>query len=217
MVEKTFSMWSTLSGYTLKWCGQIRLSNSESSGVSGISDILGTRLLQVLLCLWQISPDDSEISDPYLLLQVSLCICPTEHPFAILENSTLRRDWNFDLCLHQVSLVIQPVDLKLWVSPGFSTQSDCSQMKNLKEQNWPGSSPLALILPCSWILFAIFRCKQFSWNFLAWQRELKWLMLNKIRRVFHSSRVKFPFCQYVSNLVCGVHVACVMNVRKQTC
>ena len=37
-------------------------------------NILGIQLLQVLLCLWQISPDDSEISDPCLLLQVSLCL-----------------------------------------------------------------------------------------------------------------------------------------------
>ena len=64
-------------------------------------NILGIQLLQVLLCLWQISADDSEISDPCLLLQVSLCSCPLEHPFAILENSALRRDWNFDWCLHQ--------------------------------------------------------------------------------------------------------------------
>ena len=71
-------------------------------------DILAIQLLQVLPCLWTV-----------------------EHPFEILKNSTLRRDWNFDLRLHQVSLIIQPVDLKLWVSPGFSTQSDCSQMKNL--------------------------------------------------------------------------------------
>ena len=37
-------------------------------------NILGIQLLQVPLCLWQISPDDSEISDPCLLLQVSLCL-----------------------------------------------------------------------------------------------------------------------------------------------
>ena len=35
--------------------------------------------------------------------------------------------------------------------------------------------------------------------------ELKWLMLNKHKRWFHSSRVKFP-CQYVCELVLGVNV-----------
>ena len=60
-----------------------------------------------------ISPDDSDTSGPYLLLQVSLCLCPAEHPFAILDNTTLRRDWNFDLRLLQVSLRIQSVDLEL--------------------------------------------------------------------------------------------------------
>ena len=71
-------------------------------------DILGIQVLQVLLCIF--SPD-SETSDLYLLLQVFPCLCPVEHPFAIPENSTLRRDWNF--LRRQVSLRIQLVDLKL--------------------------------------------------------------------------------------------------------
>ena len=54
-------------------------------------------MLQVHLCMF--SPDDSDTSGPYLLLQVSLCLCPVEHPFAILENSTLRRDWHFCFAL----------------------------------------------------------------------------------------------------------------------
>ena len=53
----------------------------------------------VLLCSWLISPDDSETSDLYLLLQVLLCLWTVEHPFSILENSTLRRDWNFFFAL----------------------------------------------------------------------------------------------------------------------
>ena len=36
--------------------------------------------------------------------------------------------------------------------------------------------------------------------------ELNWLMLNKHKRYFHSSRVKFPFGQYVCELDFGVNV-----------
>ena len=61
-------------------------------------DIFGIQMLQVFLCL--ISPDDSDTSGPCLLLQVSLCFRPVEHLFAILENSTLRRDCDL---LRQVS------------------------------------------------------------------------------------------------------------------
>ena len=43
---------------------------------------------------------------------------------------------------------------------------------------------------CSCILFAILSVQLIKLKFLAHQRELKWLMLNKRRRSFHSSRVK---------------------------
>ena len=66
------------------------------------------------------SPDDSGTSGLYLSLQVLQGKNPEEHPFAILENSTLRRDWNFFFFfLRQVSLSTQSVDLRLCVSPDF--------------------------------------------------------------------------------------------------
>ena len=45
---------------------------------------------------------------------------------------------------------------------------------------------------CSCILFAILLVQLIKLKFLAQQRELTWLMLNKWRRLFHSSRVKLP-------------------------
>ena len=45
---------------------------------------------------------------------------------------------------------------------------------------------------CSCILFAIVVVQLFKLKFLVQQVELKWLMLNTRRRMFHSSRVKFP-------------------------
>ena len=76
----------------------------------------------------------------------------------------------------------------------------------------PSSSPLALILPimlspsCSCILFAIVSVQLAKLKFWAQQRELKWLMLNKQKRWFHSSRVKLinsllSICQQVGSCV----------------
>ena len=44
--------------------------------------------------------------------------------------------------------------------------------------------------------------------------KLKWLMLNKHKRWFHSSRVKFLFGQYVCELVIGVNI-CYLNLGVQ--
>ena len=63
-------------------------------------------MLQVPLDSQLISSKASETADLGLLLHKStLCFWTVEHPFWHLANSTLRRDWNFDLCLHQVSLI----------------------------------------------------------------------------------------------------------------
>ena len=53
-------------------------------------DILCIQMLLVPPC--KISPDDSSTSGLHLSLQVSLYSNPVEYLFAILENSTLRRD-----------------------------------------------------------------------------------------------------------------------------
>ena len=74
-------------------------------------DILGILVRQVSLYLQ--SPDNSGVPGVFLSRQVSLNIHPVEHPFAILENSTLRPDWNFFFFLRQVSLNIQSVDQML--------------------------------------------------------------------------------------------------------
>ena len=77
-------------------------------------DILSILVLQA--SLYRQSRDNSGIPGLCLLWQVFLYRHPVKQPFAILENSTLRRDWNFVLILRQVSLNIHSVDLRLWVS-----------------------------------------------------------------------------------------------------
>ena len=96
----------------------------------------------------------------FLERQVSSYLRPELHLLAILENPTLRLDC---VLWRQVSLYLTNLlDKVLWVSPGFSTQSDSAQSKNLSRQVRPGSSSSALTLPryccllfCSCILFAI--------------------------------------------------------------
>ena len=70
--------------------------------------------------------------------------------------------------------------------------------RTCSRENWSGSSPLAWISPQScfpsdWsgILFAILSVQLITLKFLVLQVELKWLMLNKWRRLFHSSCAKF--------------------------
>ena len=180
-------MWPTLSCVFLKRCGPIRLSSSEpseSSGVSGLSGypwypVATSSPVHMIDLSWRF-----KTSDLYLLLQVSLCLWTVEHPLAILENSTLRRDWNFDLCLHQSSLKIQPVDLKLWVPQ--------ASRRDRTVHRWrPCGRKLVRVIAvgldfatilfssfCSCILLAILSVQLSKLKFLVQHGELKWLMLN---------------------------------------
>ena len=100
--------------------------------------------------------DNSDTSGPYLLLQVSLCLRPIEHLFAILENSKLRRDWNFDLRLHQV-LPDNPIyRLGALSIPGLLDAIGLFTDEELVEtKKRPGSSPLAWISPQSCFLLLV--------------------------------------------------------------
>ena len=154
-------------------------------------DVQSSPLPQGSLC-WRILPADSESSGPCPLPQVSLCWITVEHLFAILENPTLRRDWNFDLRLHQASLIIQ--------RPRASRRNrtvhrwrTCSNRAGQVHPHWPGFSHNPVLF---WLFLHPLRhpfgdaAELIKLRFLAQQRELKWLMLNKQRRLFHSSRVK---------------------------
>ena len=85
-----------------------------------------------------------------------------------------------------------------WVSPDFWAQSDFSRMRDLSEHEKTGSSLWISILPHIFLLLLLlhhFRHRvgaAYQVGLLAQQVEMKWLMLNKWRRLFHSSRVKFP-------------------------
>ena len=52
---------------------------------------------------------------------------------------------------------------------------------------------------CSCILFAIVLAQLINLDFLAQQMELTWLLVNKWRRLFHSSRVKLPLVKMSAN------------------
>ena len=108
----------------------------------------------------------------------SLYLRPEMHLFVVLENSTLRRR-DYDLLRQVYPYFTNMFDSALWVSPDFSTQSDCSQSKNLSTQTRPSSlSTLTLSRSCSLPVLAS----------LAQQRKLKWPMLT---RLGHNSFVFF--------------------------
>ena len=179
------------------WYTKMMWPNSKFLGVLNLLNlrefldflnILDIQFLQVLLCLWQNSHDNSETSDPCLLLQVFLCLWTVEHPFATLENSTLRRDWNFDLRLHQVSLTIQPVDSKLWVSPGTDEELAGTELVKF----------IAVGLDFATILFSSYcSCIHFAILFGA---------VNQNEILGTAKRAEILYCQYVCKLVFGVDI-----------
>ena len=67
---------------------------------------------------------------------------------------------------------------------------------------------------CSCILFAILSVQPNKLKFLAQQRELKWLMLNKQRSLFPFVTCKINFGQNVFELMFGVNVP-DLNLRIQ--
>ena len=113
--------------------------------------------------------------------------------------------------------MIHPVDFKLLSIPGLLDAIGLFTDEELVATELVRFTTIGLDLAtilfssdCSCILFAILSVMQLSkLRFLAQQRELKWLMLNKQRRLFQSARVKCPFCQYVYRLVFGVNVPCL--------
>ena len=132
---------------------------------------------------------------PFLLRQVSPWLCPSTrqgvHLSVALENSTLRRILNFfSSCfrflrsyeypqlLDAIGLFEDEELVGTWEDRFVAVDFDFATLL---------SSPF-----CSCILFAIVFAQLIKLEFLAQQVELKWLMLNKWRRLFHSSRVKLP-------------------------
>ena len=112
------------------------------------------------------------------------------HLAASHENSTLRRVWIFFFPWRQVSL-------KQWVSPGLLMEPDLSRMRKLaetiKDRFIAIGFDFATILSsslCSCILFAIVLEQPIKLEFSAQRVELKWLMMNKWKKLFHWSRVK---------------------------
>ena len=84
--------------------------------------------------------------------------------------------------------------------PGlFDATGFCSSRTNLSRHWKPDSSSSALTLPRSCLLRPVlasfspsFIVQLVKLNFWKQQNKLKWLMLNRWGRLFHSSRVKFP-------------------------
>ena len=199
--RRLFSMWCTQTGDTWKWCGQVRLSGSESSESSGVSGSPGYSLypddtgspVQNLSGWFRYFWSSSVATGPPVLMNSWASFC---HP------------WELDAA--------SGLELRFHLTPGFPEDPIC----RLEALSIPGLfdaiglftdeelvetvdvrfiavgfdfATILLSSFCSCILFAIVSVQQVKLKFWAQQRELKWMMLNRWRRFLHSSRVKVPF------------------------
>ena len=153
-----------------------------------------------------------------LSLRVSSYFHPELHLFNTLENSTLRLDW---ILLLQVSLYLSNhFDRVPWVSPGFLTQSDFAESKNLLRQVRPDSTS-ALTLPQSFPLLSVLA--SFSPSFpcscsrlKSWKAAERAEMadVKQMKKIVPLITCEVPFCQHACELVFGVDVL-DLNLRFQ--
>ena len=188
-------MRGTTAGDLWKLCGHFLLPTLEFSEVPELLDASG---FPVTSFSWLLQDSDSENShdpDVCLLRQVSLQLCPSTrqgmHLSASLEDSTLRRVLNFFFPLHQVSLNLSIPGL----FDAIGSFADEELTETVEDRFVTVGFDFATSLSssfCSCMMFAIVLVQLIKLEFLAQQVELKLLMLNKWRRLFHSSRVKLP-------------------------
>ena len=136
----------------------------------------------------------------------SLCWWTVEHLFANLENSALRLDCNFDLRLHQASLIIQPVDLKLWVSLGISTHSVCPPIRTGQvHHHWPGFSHNSVLF---WLFLHPFRHhfgETKEAEILGAAKRAEMADVEQTEKIIPFVPCEVSFCQFVCHLVFGVN------------
>ena len=161
-------------------------------------DILGILGGQVSLYLQNLQ-DSSSVPGLLLSRQVSLYLRPVEHLFAILENSTLRRHWNF---LRQVSLNLTNLFDKVLLSiPGLFDAIGLFTVEEFVETETArfivvGFDLASILLSpfCSCILFA------------RAQQRAEMADVKQIKKIVPLMACEIPFCQYVCKLVFGVDV-----------
>ena len=165
-------------------------------------DILGR---QSSLCLPNLQ-GNSGVHGLLLSRRVSSYLHPELYLFAIFENSTLRRDCDL---LRQVSLYLTYLfDRVLRVSPGFSTQSDCS-VEELVETETDRlivvGFDFATIL-VSFLLSHPFRHRSGAASQPEILSTTERADVKQIKKIVPPTACESPFCQYVCKLVLGVDI-----------
>ena len=199
--SRRLSVWGAQFGDVWKWCGQIRLSVSESSESLEFPDLLDILCIQMLQgppvhnfsrwfrYLWSLSVATS--SSVLKSNRASVC-----HPWGLNAAS----GWEFRVDFTPKFPEDPICRLEALSIPGLFDAIGLFTDEELVETETArfidvGLDFATILLSsfCSCILFATVSVQLVKLKFLAQQRELKWLMLNKRRRLFHSSRVKFPY------------------------
>ena len=191
-------MWGKKSGKKRKWCGQIRLLGFESPEFSGILEFPEHPWCSVVT-----------IATSFPVLTGSSCrfrvfwSVSVAASVSVLKNSwaSLCHPWELDAAsglefwfMISSGLPDNPLSIPgLLDAIGLNTDEELAATELV---NFITTGvDLATFLfssDCSCILFANFLVQLIKLEFLAQQRKLKWLMLKKQRRFFHSSHMKCP-------------------------
>ena len=189
-------MRGTTAGDLWKLCGHFLLPTLEFSEVPELLDASG---FPVTSFSWLLQDSDSENSHDSWRLSVAagfhatLSIDPPRYASFSLPWE-LDAAWGFEFLLFPC--IRFPW---IWVSPGLfdaiGSFADEELAETVEDRFVTVGFDFATILSssfCSCMMFAIVLVQLIKLEFLAQQVELKLLMLNKWRRLFHSSRVKLP-------------------------
>ena len=192
-------MWGTAVGDTWKLCGHFLLPALENPWISWISWTSGCNRFPCYFFLMFV-PWFRLRKFPWFLT----FICRGKF-LRHFSHQTAK------VCIFQLSLRTWRC-VRFWISScprvrfpcrcfeypwAFSTQSGASRMRNsrLDVRFIAVGFEFPTILSssfCSCILFAVVLGKLVKLKFWSQQVELKWMMVNKLRKMFHSSHVKLP-------------------------
>ena len=226
MIENTFSMWSAQCGEKKKkrkWCGQIRLSGSESSKSSGVWGCSGypwyrgatsspvlhfllmIQILVVLICCYNSPCAYVQWSIPFPSLRTRRCV-----GIGILICAYTRSPWESNLSTwsfeyHRASRRNRTVHR--WRT--------CRDTNGQVRHRWLGfrHNPCFLLF-CSCIFFAILFGAANQAEILGTIERAEMADGEQMKKIVPFITWETSFCQYVCNLVFGVDLP-NLNLRIQ--
>ena len=190
-------MWGTTAGNVWKWCGQFLLPAWEFPEFSEFLDATG---FPVTSFSWSLHDSDSGKSHDFWILSVAAGFRATS-TINPPRHASFSCPWELDAAsgFEFLLALASGFPLDVLSTPGLFDAigwfTDEELVETVDVRFFAVGFDFATILSSSFrscTLFAIVLVQLVNLKFWAQQRELKWLMLNKWRRWFHSSRVELP-------------------------